>query len=395
MSDVRAARESMTEGTRRASRPPRARWILATLALLVTSAGRAEPMPIHSASPENLAKLSSHVGVFDWMRETRRFRIVTWLRGTWPTAEIEVHGLSDLVAAHLSLAGEPTQLGLFGDDRVTLTGRVVLFLEALDGRLHHTGMRRYGGIGGAHASARFLTKEGPACVLLQLLNPGDPMLAPEGSKTEKALLENLSKVLAAHPYDPPGPPRPVVPEAHRAAFFAALRGTIDWYQGDWPTEIPGFAGSVAESKAITETANLLRTWMLAVKPKDRLAGLDALLLLARVVQGGGPDASRAIAVAHEMLPTLDALAAKDWILAELRHGDYYTNRTELARLAKVLGPTAYEAALGELEAWVERTEINEGTASWSALVRLGHQDRADAAKARREAREKAEAEPRK
>ncbi|HVG93656.1 MAG TPA: hypothetical protein VND21_04355, partial [Planctomycetota bacterium] len=145
------------------------------------------------------------------------------------------------------------------------------------------------------------------------------------------------------------------------------------------------------AEAIAEAANRLRAWMLAVDPKDRLAGMEALFLLARIVQGGGPDTSRAIAVAHEMLPTLEASAAKAWILTELRHGPYYTNRTELGVLAEALGPTAYEAALGELEAWVERTEINEGTSSWWALVALGHQDRADAAKARREAREKAAA----
>jgi hypothetical protein len=89
-----------------------------------------------------------------------------------------------------------------------------------------------------------------------------------------------------------------------------------------------------------------------------------------------------------MLPTIDASAARAWILGELVHGDYYTNRAELARLAKALGRSAFEAALAELEAWVERTGDNEGTAAWWALVELGHRDRANAAKARREARGK-------
>ena len=78
------------------------------------------------------------------------------------------------------------------------------------------------------------------------------------------------------------------------------------------------------------------------------------------------------------------LGFKRWI--HYVHGRYGTDFVGLARLAKTLGGGAYERALRILESWVERTEWNKGTGAYWALVYLGHKDRAEGAKARRERR---------
>ncbi|MFO0931100.1 MAG: hypothetical protein U1E39_00160 [Planctomycetota bacterium] len=365
---------------------------LALLAALATlSATRpASAGIIGTASLEQVSAVSSHVGLFDWDPAKAQFRVVRWLRGSWPEDHVAVWGLSSTVAGHLDADTSlvPSKRPTSGFHTPTLTGRVLLWLEELDGRLYHTGMRRYGGVGSAHAAARFVAADGSIWALRQLINPGGPMLARDAPKSEGELVEHVQRVLAEHPYAPPGPVRPAVAPAHREAFFAALgEAPIDWYQGNWRGEIPGWGASVGTAAQIATAAAALATWTRSVPVEARLVGLDALLLLARDVQGGGPDVRPALRAAHELLPTVDATAARRWIVAELESGGYYANRVALARLAKDLGEEAYEAALRVLEGWVERTEVNEGTASWWALRELGHADRADAAAARRVARE--------
>lgn len=363
--------------------------VLAAIAALL-SARPASAGIIFTASLEQVSAVSSHVGVFDWDASKSRFRVVRWLRGSWPEDHVAVWGLSSTVAGHLDADTTlvPPKRPTFGFHTPTLTGRVLLLLEELDGRLYHTGMRRRGGVGSAHAAARFVAADGSIWGLCQLINPGGPMLAPDDAKSEAELVDRTLRVLAEHPYAPPGPARPAVPPAHREAFFTALgKAPIDWYQGDWRGELPGWHSTVGTAAQIATAAEALTAWTNAVPKAAKLVGLDALLLLARKVQGGGPDVRPALRAAREVLPTVDAAAARRWILDELEWGGYYANRFALARLAKDLGEEAYEAALRVLEGWVERTEVNDGTACWWTLRELGHADRADAAAARRAARE--------
>ena len=373
------------------SRGDLVRGLALIAALAVLSAARPSTAGIIStASLEQVSTISSHVGVFDWDPAKARFHVVRWLRGSWPDDDVTVWGLSSYVAHHLERVGAPasTPPTTALVRTPALTGRVLLLLEELDGRLYQTGMRRYGGVGSAHAAARFVAADGSVWSLRQIINPGGPMLTRDDATSEAELVERMRHVLAAHPYAPPGPARPAVPPAHREAFFAALGvAPIDWYQGDWRAELPGWGPSVGTAAQIAAAAAGLAAWANAVPKESRLAGLDALMLLAKLVQGGGPDVGPALRAAHELLPTVDASAAQTWILSELESGDYYANRVALARLAKDLGDKAYEAALRVLEGWVERTEVNEGTACWWALRELGHADRAEAAAARRAARE--------
>ncbi|MBL9086491.1 MAG: hypothetical protein JNM10_05055 [Planctomycetia bacterium] len=365
------------------------------LALLATLVALSAPRPatagmISTASLEQVSAVSSHVGLFDWDPSKARFRVVRWLRGTWPDDHVTVWGLSRYVADHLGRVGAPdsTPRPAAASRKPTLTGRVLLLLEELDGRLYHTGMRRYGGVGSAHAAARFVAAGGSIWALRQIINPGGPMLTRDDVTSEAELVEHVQRLLVEHPYAPPGPARPGVAPPHREAFFAALgEAPIDWYQGGWRAELPGWSSSVGTAAQIAAAATALATWAKSVPEAARLAGLDALLLLARRIQGPGPDVGPALRAAHELLPSLDAAAARRWIVDELESGGYYANRVALARLAKDLGDEAYEAALRVLEGWVERTEVNEGTACFWALRELGHPDRADAAAARRAARE--------
>lgn len=369
--------------------------VLRGLALLATLAALSATRPataglISTATLEQVSTVSSHVGVFDWDPAKARFHVVRWLRGSWPDDDVTVWGLSSYVAHHLGRVGAPapTPRAATSSRKPTLTGRVLLLLEELDGRLYHTGMRRYGEVGSAHAAARFVAADGSIWGLRQIVNPGGPTLARDDTKSEAELIEHVQRVLVERPYAPPGPTRPAVPPAHRAAFFAALgEAPIDWYQGGWRAELPGWGSSVGTPAQIAAAAAALTAWAKAVPEEARLAGLDALLLLARRIQGPGPDVGPALRAAHELLPTVDAAAAQTWVLGELESGGYYANRVALARLAKDLGAEAYEAALRVLEGWVERTEVNEGTSCWWVLHELGHADRADAAAARRSARE--------
>ena len=363
--------------------------LLATLVALAASRPASAGM-ISTATLEQVSAVSSHVGLFDWDPSKARFRVVRWLRGAWPDDHVTVLGLSSYVAHHLGRVGDaaPPARSAAPSRKPTLTGRVLLLLEELDGRLHHTGMRRYGGVGSAHAAARLVAADGTVWALRQIINPGGPMLTRDDADSEAELVERMQRVLAEHPYAPPGPVRPAVAPAHREAFFAALGAApIDWYQGGWRAELPGWSSSVGTAAQIAAAAAALAAWAKSVPESARLAGLDALLLLARRIQGPGPDVGPALRAAHELLPTVDAAAARRWIVGELESGGYYANRVAPARLAKDLGEEAYEAALRVLEGWVERTEVNEGTACWWALRELGHADRADAAAARRAARE--------
>jgi len=135
-------------------------------------------------------------------------------------------------------------------------------------------------------------------------------------------------------------------------------------------------------------AQRLSTWVDEAPAKQRVHGLDALMMLCRIVQGGGPDTSVVEARVRERLKAAESEMTRAWILRELEHGDYYVNRAAYGRLAREHGPKTYEKALTILEDYVERTDVNEGVACYWALLELGHRDRAEAAVKRREARAK-------
>jgi hypothetical protein len=269
-----------------------------------------------------------------------------------------------------------------GDESVRLGDRAIFFLEALDGRLHVTGHRRYGPDVSPHASIRHVTPNGRVVAYRQVMNPGAPMPVDAEAPTIDEFLPLLESVIGKHPYEPPTIRRPSIPPAYRAAFFTALGATIDWYEGDWRTSYPGFGSIVSEPKDVEAAAERLFAWAESVPKDARLPALEAILMLCTVIQGGGPDRTAVVALAHRLLPDVDPEAALAWILRDVRYGGYYTNREELGRLAQDLGPVPEEKTLAALEEVATESSGSLGTSAYWALKQLGQEERAEAALAR-------------
>lgn len=358
---------------------------LALLATLPTLG--ADAALICTAPLETVIAHSTHVVLAEWIADSRRFHPKQWLRGAWPEGELEVHGVPGSVRGPLASLGKPgfDPSRRVGRERVRISSRVLLFLEACDGRLYLTGYRRTGHGFGAHASIRLFTKKGMPLRLEQIMNPGGPAPSPAEAGTEQDLLALVRTLLGRHPYVPPPADRPTIPPEHAPAFYEALGDVVDWYQGGWHSELAGWGGAVADRETTLATADRIEAWMDAVPGDVRIHGLDALMLMGRIVQGRGVPVPEVIDRVRARVAEVGPGIVEAWILREVEYGGYYANREAFGRLARDLGPVPYERVLRLLEAWVERTEVNTGTACWWALVDLGHRDRAEAAAARREA----------
>lgn len=325
---------------------------------------------IYTAPLEEVVARSSHVALASWQAEAKRFRVERWYRGAWPADRINVHGIPDFVGRECRKVP-----------------RVILFLEEVDGRLYLSGLRRYGKGSGAHASVRLVNDQGAVLAFSQRMNPGWPEPHPVSAKTLSEYEAVVKRALEAHPFQPQPGNRPALPPKYRDAFFEAVGGVFDWYQGRVPVEMPGWGRSKPRGDVLEAAAGRLAKWMESVPEEHRIHALDGMMILCRDVQGGGPDITPIFERVRSGVGKLDPEQAEAWILRELQFGDYYVNRVAFGLLAREVGPVTYERALVELEGWVERQAHNEGSDSWFALVRLGHRDRAEAAAARREARQ--------
>ena len=360
----------------------------ALLVLLAQLLGvqRADAGLIATVGLEHVVACSSHIVLVRYEDATQPPRVVRWLRGSGPTETLEVHDVS----GYLSWALQRNELRIFdsrrsrSDPPVRPDGRVFLFLESVDGRFYQTGHRRYGPGFDAPASVRCVADGGEVYGLKQVMNPGKPMWTRIELLKADAFEAHLRRMIARFPYTPPAAPRRELSVAARESFFEALGDAIDWYQGRGHVTHAGWRGRDPTAQVIADASARLDAWMESASPEDRVVGLDALMLLARKVQGGGPTAAPALAAAGRWIGHVPRDAAMSWLRNELRHGGYYAPRVALCRLGRTLGEEAYRTLVLELEVWVARTEDSEGTACWWDLVELGHRDLAEAAAARRE-----------
>lgn len=359
------------------------------VALLLLLASPALAGIIHTAPLEEVVSRSSHVALVKWLPEEKRFRVERLYRGAWPDAQIELHGVPQLVMSLYRACLDKeiaTDWHGGGDSRARLLPHLVVFAEAVDGRLYLTGLRRYGTKFGAHASVRMLTDEGSVLRFFQVMNPGQPAPCRAEAATLEEFEKHLAGLLEKHPYQPQPGARPPLPLEHRERFFRAIGETFDWYQGRPHRDLEGW-GVVRTDRAVLEaTADRLEEWMDSVPKEHRIHGLDAMMILCRRVQGGGADTRAIQRRIYARLDGVDCAQAEAWVVRELRHGGYYINRVALGEAADRLGPGVWRMARTELEKSIERGGSN-GSSSYRALVRLGDRERADAALKRRQAAE--------
>jgi hypothetical protein len=223
-----------------------------------------------------------------------------------------------------------------------------------------------------------------------VINPGHPSPVAAEAGERKAFRALLEKLVRATPYTPRIGGRPPIAEAQRESFFTAVGGALDWYQGQRHEDLSGWSTGALRPADMAAAARRIAKWTDSAPVDQRVHGLDAMMQLCRIVQGGGPDTSAIEERIRVRLKDADPARTRAWILRELRLGDYYVKRAALGRLAREHGPETYEDALRALEEYVERTDSNEGAACWFALIELGHRDRAEAAAKRREARARAD-----
>ena len=86
------------------------------------------------------------------------FELEKWYRGDWKGEKLTLYGQPSQISNRLGGRGLTGRLGRREIDEPL--GRMIVFLEALDGRLYFTGMRRRGMKFGAHASVRPILKDG-------------------------------------------------------------------------------------------------------------------------------------------------------------------------------------------------------------------------------------------
>ncbi len=372
------------------------------LPFLLVLAALARPAPaavIATAPLEEVLAHASHVVLGTWLAEGGasggpQLLVERWLRGEAPGTLVRVHGVPSPLLPWVSAERMPGAAGglspLSGlPEGDALSRRGVLFLEALDGRLHLAGMRRYGARFGAHASVRAITRLGHVVAWQQVINPGGPVPVMVDERTWAAFEPALLGAVRKHPYAPTGPSRPPVASAQREAFFEALGPALDWYQGGAPEDLPGWASSAGDPQGVRGRVARLVAWMDGVAGPERLPGLEALLMLSRPREVGQAERDAILEAAGARMLDVPREQVQEWLDREVEHGRHGVDRRALARLARRLGPEAYERVLERLEAWVERTEVNEGSDCWFVLRELGEGAQAEAAAARRRAREKA------
>lgn len=351
--------------------------------------------PIPTASLDEVAAQATHVALGTWDPHARRLRVERWLRGTWAQPQVDLHGLPTLeVFAPPPLRGIPVGRSRPSNapevtEQEARAPRLLLFLEENAGRLHVCGHRRYGGGVWPHSSVRWITAGGVSA-WHQIMNPGGVVRVRDQAADEPRLLAKAEGVLAAHPYRPAPVVRAALPPGQQGGFLAIVDEVLDWYQGDWPAAVPGYSAQVPSDEAVSAAAERLVAWVEAAPAPARVHGLDALCLLLRKVQGRLWERPGVEALALRAARSTPPADVSEWLLAELQHGDSYADRAALARLARALNRTLYAQALARLEAWVEQTEVDVGTASWWALVELGEKPRAEDAVQRRRRREASE-----
>jgi hypothetical protein len=354
--------------------------LLAGAALTVAS--RVEAAILYTAPLDQVVAHSTHIALGQWDAASGCLTPARWYRGAHPAgaescAAFQVWSPTSYVSDKLARVRERARRG-DAQQCGEVSDRVVMFLEACDGRLHMTGLRPGDGFS-AHASVRMLTSAGHVLRLEQVINPGGPEPVLAEKATWREFEPHLVELIAEHPYRPSSMERVLLVSAHRDAFFDALGGTLDWYQGDWPTDIPGWSSRVADAQAVAVAATRMAAWAASVPAADRAPALTALALLSTWTGPDGPGRTAPLEALDAVARSMSQAGVRAWARRWLHDAGCSAPRVHVVRLLGRYGAEAFEEALAALEARILKDPTNAGTSAAWALRELGYAPRAEAA----------------
>ncbi len=355
----------------------------ALLLVLLLSPAPADAGLIWTAPLDYVIARSTHVGLVRW-DDQKGYQVEKWYRGAWK-GKFAPHGTPSPISRAIRRKFFTGRLRRRRFDEPLR--RMIVFLEAHDGRLHFTGLRRRGGGGSAHAAVRPVLADGSMVAFRQIMNPGGPMPTMAERPKLAEFEPYLEQLLEKHRYEAPPGAMPPIPKPSRAAFYEAIGDVLSWYQGGWPTQTPGWWGRMPSRVELLATLDRLEAFIKSNEHRGaRVHALDAIMLLAQKTSDGFDHVPEVRMSAAGHLKYVDKEEAAEWLVREARHGSYGVDFVGLGLLAQQLNEATNQRVIAEYEEWVERTEVNKGTGCWSALIRLGHRDLAVAATKKREAR---------